>query len=761
METVFLLLLAVLVLLAISDLVVGVSNDAVNFLNSAIGSKSAPFWAIMIIASLGIMAGALFSEGMMEVARKSIFVPGNYGFSEIMMVFLAVMLTDIILLDTFNTFGLPTSTTVSIVFELLGAAVAIAILKTGADNYTGPSTGEYINTGKALLIISGILLSVVVAFSVGSLVQFLVRVLFSFNYQKSYKYFGALWGGIAISAITYFILVKGAKGAAYISADTKEFIKSSTWQIIFVCFVFWTILLGILQFAAKVNILKVIVLVGTFALAMAFAGNDLVNFIGVPLAGIAAYGKWTDPLINTSDLSADQFPMHSLADKVETPGLYLLIAGIIMVITLWVSKKARSVSATTINLSKQDVGHEQFAPNNFSRFIVRQSLKVSNGISMVVPKSVITALENRFIPKKVDKNNEEESSAFDLVRASVNLTVASILISIATSFKLPLSTTYVTFMVAMGTSLADGAWGRESAVYRVSGVTTVVGGWFFTAFIAFTAAFLVALVISWTEFWAVPVLLILATIVLIKSKKAHKEREEEDTKIIKYEKDEKDEMEITERCSINVVNTVTKVSALFNRMIDYIEQEDRKKLKKLSKEITQLNNTTKSLKDGLDAVIVELQEDSIETGHYYVQVVDYLREIAHSLNFIVRPVFEHFDNQHKGFLPDQHTELKELNSKIQSLFSSVLDIINTNNFDKIEEPIKIQQNILSALQKNRKHQVKRIKNAEVGTKNSVLFLNVISETKNFVLFAINLIKAQRDFVIYQSTGKPPVEEEDK
>ena len=744
METVFILLVTVLILLAISDLIVGVSNDAVNFLNSAIGSKSAPFWIIMIIASAGIMFGATFSEGMMEVARKSIFHPKMFGFNEIMIIFLAVMLTDIILLDTFNTLGLPTSTTVSIVFELLGAAVAISILKI-SDIEGSTGIGKYINSGEALMIIAGILLSVVVAFTVGSIIQFIVRIIFSFNYKKSYKYFGALWGGIAIAAITYFILIKGSKGASFMSGETKDFIKYNTLTIIGLSFSFWTVLLGILQFLAKIDILKVIVLIGTFALAMAFAGNDLVNFIGVPLAGLKSFELW-----NASGVAAGDFSMELLAEKVKTPTLYLLIAGIIMVITLWLSKKARSVTATELNLSKQDRGHEQFESNAFARFVVRQSIKVSNSLSYIVPESISKAIEQRFEPKV--KDDDDTNSAFDLVRASVNLTVASILISFATSFKLPLSTTYVTFMVAMGTSLADGAWGRESAVYRVSGVVTVVGGWFFTAFIAFTAAFIIALLVSWTKFYAVPVLLGMGIYALIKSKQAHKGREEEDTKILNYEQEDKEDIDIQERCLANITNTLTSASELYGKTISLVEKEDRKKLKKLSKEVDRLNRNTKSLKDGVDAVIIELQEDSIETGHHYVQVLDYLREVAHSLAYITLPVFKHFDNQHTGFNKDQNTELEEINKLIQGFLKAISKAIRNNDYNNLDELLKAQQSIIDLLNATRKNQIKRIKNAEVGTKNSILFLGIVSESRNFVLFMINLLKAQRDFVIYQNNG---------
>lgn len=746
------LLVAVLILLAISDLVVGVSNDAVNFLNSAIGSRSAPFWIIMIIASAGIIFGATFSEGMMEVARKGIFHPNMFGFNEIMVIFLAVMLTDIILLDTFNTLGLPTSTTVSIVFELLGAAVAISILKiNGSDD--GANISEYINSGKALLIISGILLSVVVAFTIGALIQFIVRIIFSFNYEKSYKKFGALWGSIAISAITYFILIKGAKGASFMTTEAKDFINDNTLIIIGTSLVAWTFILAILQFILKVNILKIIVLVGTFSLAMAFAGNDLVNFIGVPLAGLKSFELWSESGINPAD-----FSMESLAQKVKTPTMYLLIAGIIMVITLWFSKKARSVTATELNLSKQDGdGYEQFESNAVARFIVRQSIATSNVISFIVPQSIQKYVRKRFVPiEKIDKNAE---SAYDMVRASVNLTVASILISLATSLKLPLSTTYVTFMVGMGTSLADGAWGRDSAVYRVSGVATVIGGWFFTAFIAFSVSFFVALLISWTNFYGVPVLLAIAIVLLIKSKKTHNAKDNESTKILSLDNEEKEEVDINEKCKTDLVDTLEDLSNILDNAFSSVKSEDRKKLKKINKkELEKLNKKTKKYKNSVDEVISELKEDSIDTGHYYVQVIDYLRETAHALTFIIKPIFDHFDNQHNGFIESQHADLSKINDKVQKLLNLILDRIKNDNFNDVEYVVKISRDILILCKQVRRNQIKRIKNSEVGTKNSILFFNTVAETKNLVLFATNLFKSQRDFVIYQNDHDADIDE---
>ena len=514
MENIYLILVVVLFALAISDLIVGVSNDAVNFLNSAIGSKAAPFKIIMGVAAPGILFGTTFSSGMMEVARKGIFHPEHFYFSEIMIIFLAVMVTDILLLDSFNTLGMPTSTTVSIVFELLGAAVSVSVIKL----YSQPeaiaqiketigqtvNVGTFINTNKAVLIISGILLSVIVAFSVGAFVQWISRLIFSFDYSKTYKYYGAIWGSFAITAITYFILIKGIKGSTFSGLEINpgvtltDWIKNSQVQILTYGFIAWVVVLQIFKML-KINILKVIVLTGTFALAMAFAGNDLVNFIGVPLAGYHAFLDWS-----ASGASPDSYLMSGLTGKVPTEYYLLLSAGFIMVITLWVSKKARTVIKTSIDLSRQDEGDEKFGSSLIARNIVRASIKTTQAVEKVIPAPIKKYIGKKFdtTPFKETRAKEENPPAFDMIRASVNLVVASILIAIGTSFKLPLSTTYVTFMVAMGTSLADKAWDKEKAVYRITGVVSVIGGWFFTAFSAFTVAFIIALLFYYGGFIA-------------------------------------------------------------------------------------------------------------------------------------------------------------------------------------------------------------------------------------------------------------------
>ncbi|MGK0421765.1 MAG: phosphate/sulfate permease, partial [Polaribacter sp.] len=506
----YILMLVALAVLAIVDLVVGVSNDAVNFLNSAIGSKAISVRNIMIIASLGVFVGAITSSGMMEVARKGIFNPSMFMFQDIMFIFMAVMITDILLLDIFNSLGMPTSTTVSIVFELLGAAVCVSLIKISAnDAQSFSDLWSYINHETATKIIFGILLSVIVAFSVGAIVQFVSRIIYSFNFEKRPSYISALFGGFAITAITYFIIIKGMKGTPFYK-DIKFLIEGSTLTIIAGSFVIWAIISQILIQAFKINILKLIIGIGTFSLAMAFSGNDLVNFVGVPIAAWNSYEAWS-----VSGVSADAFSMGVLAKKVPSNIWLLLFAGGIMVVTLWTSSKAKNVIKTGIDLSRQGEGHEKFKPNPLSRVTVRAAMVINTGIRYVIPKPAIDFIDSKFTKPVIalPKDKTYELPAFDLVRAAVNLIVAGILISIATSMKLPLSTTYVTFMVAMGTSLADRAWGRESAVYRVAGVLNVIGGWFLTAITAFLAAALVAYLISW-DMVMIPILLAVVTFLI-------------------------------------------------------------------------------------------------------------------------------------------------------------------------------------------------------------------------------------------------------
>lgn len=751
MEDFYIILVVILFALAISDLIVGVSNDAVNFLNSAIGSKVAPRYVIMIIASIGILVGTTFSSGMMEVARKGIFHPDQFYFSEIMIIFLAVMLTDVVLLDIFNTLGLPTSTTVSIVFELLGASVAVALVKI---NHLGQTAGElanYINSAKALAIISGILLSVIISFTVGSLVMYVTRMVFSFNYKKTFKYFGAIWGGIAITAITYFILIKGAKGSSFLTDTTTDWIKNNSTLIIIYSFIGWTILLQFLYWIVKLDILKMIVLVGTFALAMAFAGNDLVNFIGVPLAGLKSFQAFI------ADPGADPngFLMVALTGKAKANTYLLLIAGLVMVVTLWMSKKARKVTETEVNLSRQGAGSERFGSSMLSRTIVRAAMDISNAVNKITPHSVQKGIEKRFDSSEYQKSlkNVKDAPSFDMVRASVNLTVASILISLATSMKLPLSTTYVTFMVAMGSSLADKAWGRESAVYRITGVITVIGGWFMTAFTAFTAAFLIALIISWGGVIAIAAFSVLALYTVYKTHLSFNKKQTEVNKIKRLADEDLHAKNIMNKCSLEVRNMLKSVIQVFTETVTGLTNEDRKLLKSVCKKVDDLNTDARYLKTNVHNTLLKLKEEEGETGHYYVQVIDYLREMAHALTFISHPSYEHIDNNHKPLLRVQVEELDELQKNISELFNSIIETIDKNEFSNIPDLIEKQQDILDILKTGRKNQIKRIKKDEAGTRNSILYLGILNEIKNFLLQSINLVKSQRDFVEYQLKNK--------
>ena len=743
METVYLVIVILLFLLAASDLIVGVSNDAVNFLNSAVGSKVASFKVIMLVAAVGILIGAVFSSGMMEVARKGIFNPGEFYFSEIMIIFMAVMVTDVLLLDAYNTWGLPTSTTVSIVFELLGAAVGMASIKLLMSD-GGMSISQFINSSKALAIISGILLSVGVAFTVGAIIQYLTRIAFSFNFEKRIKYIGAIWGGIAFSALTYFILIKGAKGVSFMSGDVKEWISQNSFQIIFYSLIGWTILLQLLYMIFRINILKVIVLVGTFSLAMAFAGNDLVNFIGVPIAG---FNSWE--IFNASQgATPDGMLMAGLAGKVPTPEAFLFGAGAIMVLTLYLSKKARSVLKTSIDLSRQGEGEERFRATWISKILVRSSLQTSNKIKRLIPDSFINVVERQFEPVK-EKKVEKDPPAFDLIRASVNLTVASVLIAFGTSLKLPLSTTYVTFMVAMGTSLADNAWGRESAVYRISGVMAVIGGWFLTAISAFTVAFIMVYIFNYGGLYSMFGMVVIVAYIIYRSHIYHKKSNNEnddDTQDVHSLSEEN----IADKSIRTITKNLKKVGEAYAATIDGLEKEDNKSLKKIKRELDSITAKTKYLKDHINIIVDKLREGSEDTAYYFVQVLDFMREMLHSITYITGPVFEHVDNNHKPLIAEQINELKQINNVFHEMIINITASIESGDYSTQDNIQSDLRKLIELIDNSNKKQIKRIKNAVVGTKNSMLFMNIINESKHLALNAVNLYKSQRDFVDYKN-----------
>ena len=740
----YILMLIALAILATVDLVVGVSNDAVNFLNSAIGSKAIAIRNIMIIASIGVFFGAITSSGMMEVARKGIFNPGMFMFQDIMFIFMAVMITDILLLDVFNTLGMPTSTTVSIVFELLGAAVAISLIKISQNDAESISAiWNYINYEKASLIIFGILLSVVVAFSVGALVQFVSRLIYSFNFEKRPSYINALFGGFAITAITYFIIIKGMKGTPYYK-DVKFLIEDNTLTIIAGSFLFWTLISQVFIKLFNLNVLKLIIGIGTFSLAMAFSGNDLVNFIGVPIAAWNSYEAWS-----VSGVEANAFSMEILAKKVPSNVWLLLIAGGIMVVTLWTSSKARNVIKTGIDLSRQGEGHEKFQPNSLSRLVVRASMGINSGITYIFPAKTIAFVNSKFQKPVIEltKDKTYELPAFDMVRASVNLIVAGILISIATSLKLPLSTTYVTFMVAMGTSLADRAWGRESAVYRVAGVINVIGGWFLTAITAFLAAALVAYLISW-DMVMIPVLLVLVAFLIGRNTIIHRKKSKE----VK-------EQEYIQRADLITINGVIEESAdhisgvanrvnkLYTNVVDDLSNHDLNKLRKTDKHVGKLNEEIDNLKDGVFYFIKSLDDTSVQASRFYILVLGYLQDVAQSISYISRASFKHVNNNHKNLKKGQLKDLKEIDNQLTDLLGKISSVFELRAFDDLEEILIEKQDLLKDVSDSIEKQVTRIRIEESSPKNTTLYFSILLETQDLITALMSLLQTYEEFHI--------------
>jgi phosphate/sulfate permease len=733
----FLILVIILFALAITDLVVGVSNDAVNFLNSAIGSKVASWRTIMIVAAIGIFIGATFSSGMMEVARKGIFNPEHFYFREIMVIFLAVMLTDIILLDLFNTFGLPTSTTVSIVFELLGAAVVVSLIKLA---HGGEGTlADYINSSKALAIIGGILLSVVVAFGVGTLIQYLSRLIFSFQYEKRMKYVGALWSGLALSAMTYFLIIKGMKGASFVTENMLGWIQSHTWTILIGSFVIWTVLLQLLYSIFKVNILKVVVLFGTFSLAMAFAGNDLVNFIGVPIAGLESFLHWKE-----SGIPADQYGMEILHEPVRTKTWLLLVAGTVMVLALWFSRKARTVTETSVELGRQDETQERFEPNAISRGIVRVARGIGQGMIALVPPSWVNRMEANFEVLRLNpaSGKELDPPAFDLVRASVSLAVASMLISLATSMKLPLSTTYVTFMVAMGASLADRAWGRDSAVYRVAGVLSVIAGWFFTAFVAFTAAGLFALIIYFFGPWGIGLLVLLAFGLIIRSTVYHNRKEAEKEDSIRTEKSQTTlhAASVEADTAKKVAGTLKTIKLAYANSLNGLLAEDMDMIKLARADVKRLESQTEKLRNKLFGYISRIQEDNSRASRLYLLIFDLDQDILQSTRFIVKACVTHVSNSHNPLAEFQATKLEEVRDSVSVFLDEILDILDKKEYERYEFLKDHRRNLLDKLEELLAHQTDGIRAGKYNSRNSLLFFSLLLETKDLVVNAARFIK---------------------
>lgn len=741
MDPIFTVIVVILAVLAVLDLIVGVSNDAVNFLNSALGCNVAKRWIILSVAAVGIMLGVITSNGMMEVARNGVFHPGMFTFEEIMVLFVGIMLTDVIVLNTFNSLGLPTSTTVSLVFELLGSSLAVACYKIwNSPDMTFANIAEFINAGKAMVIISGILSSVVIAFTVGAVLMYISRIIFSFKYAKSLRRYGAVWCGISIVGIVYFAIFKGMKSSGLITPEFYSLINDNIYISLFVIWVAASLLLWVMQ-RLGINIMKFTILSGTFALALAFAGNDLVNFIGVPIAGFDSYSLAMD----SGDMS---MKMSQLAEPAHVNVWFLILSGVIMSVTLFLSKDAMKVAETQINLSSQNSEDERFGSNRFSRALVSLAINLNKAYNSVIPKRVQEKINSRFVPDETAAND----SAYDYIRAIVNLTAAASLICLGTSLKLPLSTTYVIFMVSMGSSLADRAWGRDSAVYRITGVMVVIMGWFITAIAGISISFVVGLILSWGGWIALAVLCVLCGYILchnlIFKKKDNKE--ERQTLLITENADDSDALYT---CTQEVCTTMESISGIYNHMLVALFTENRRLLKETMIQSEELYHQANDRKYQIFQTLKRLQDQKVETGHFYIQVVDYLTEVTKALLHCTRPAFEHIDNHHRGFTQEQIYDLKLVNDGVDNIFNKVNEMLRDKDFSDLDEVLVMRDNLFTVIADAIKHQIKRLKEEQTSTKASMLYLNILNETKTMVLQSRNLIKSQAYFLSQMNSSE--------
>ena len=728
-----------LAILAVMGIVVGVSNDAVNFLNSAFGSKAAKKNVILAIAGIGVMVGVMTSSGMMDVARSGVFYPEMFSYQEIMILFLGMMLSNIILLDIYNTLGLPTSTTVSLVFGLLGSAMALALYNIWSGT-TDASLGDFINSGNALAIVSGILLSVVLAFFTGHLLMYISRFIFSFRYHKIFNRWGALWCGVTLAGIIYFTVFKGLKSTSLIPDALKEFVNDNTALSLLILWAISSVLLWILQ-RCKVNILRVSILAGTFSLALAFAGNDLVNFIGVPYAGYDSY-------MIAKSLGTEPESMSALANPTQANFWIMCAAGLVMVVTLFTSKKAMRVIETERKLSSQS---EEATPNAdamaASRGIVRGARMLNDGLARITPNKLIDVINNRFEPLPEEERGDVN---YDLIRATVNLTAAAILISIGTQLKLPLSTTYVVFMVSMGSSLADRAWGRESAVYRITGVMTVIMGWFVTAVGGFIIALAVTLILVYGGKIAIIAVTAVCGYMLIKSNFAKKAEEKKDAEesavamIGESLKQSPEEALIT--YTEHICSSMEKVTMIYDRTIVAVFKENRKVLKEMVHEAEEFYYSTRQQKYEIIPLLRDLQDSDVHTGHFYVQVVDYISETSKALLHITRPCYKHVDNNHTGLSKEQVYDLKRINDRVEDIFSDINDMLRNRSFEAMDSVLTKRDEMFDLIDEVMQNQLRRLRDTGGSSSANMLFFNILTETKTMILHSRNIMKSLEHFV---------------
>ncbi len=732
MDTTYYVIYGMLLLLSVFGLVVGVSNDACNFLNSSIGSRAGSYTGAVAVAAVGVLLGASFSSGMMEIARSGVFIPSMFSFHEVMLLFLAVMVANVILLDTFNTLGLPTSTTVSLIFALLGSALGMAYFNLG----DGPgSIADYINTDKVFFIVSGIFCSVAIAFTVGTVVMWFARLLYSFHFQRMYRLIGPLWCGFAFTAISYFAVFKGLKTSPVMKGAFMDMVDANLGLAILIAFIAWSIIAAILQYGFRINTLRLTVLAGTGALALAFAGNDLVNFIGVFMASQTTMQIGEAHLATGGDLAT--LKMSGLADvKQQVNMLWLVAAGLIMVATLFFSKKARKVTETELKLSAASTGKERFGSCAPARTMVRYTLNTVRFFEKITPMPVQNFIARRFTPLAPE---EETGALYDQVRGSVNLTVSALLISVATGLQLPLSTTYVTFMVAMGSSLADRAWGRDSAVYRITGVLTVIGGWFLTALAACLAAFAVALIMAYGGFWGVIAMLVVAGILLIKS--------------TFFTNSSKDEIRLINMQSEAAVKDFGKAASgrlgrmvgIYKAMVKALLNEDRDTLKRLRKKTRTLKRDLEVLRENeVLPTLRTLPKELADRGQLVFRITEISINTCERLFTLVKASYNHIDNNHQGLNKEQADDLLALTSKIGRFYPDLTDMLKAGNYAGIEALLEdrdqLSEDFADCITRHLMHSTAD----ESGMRNGILYLTLLNETRAMISHAFALIERVKE-----------------
>lgn len=748
METIFIGIVGFLIVLAIFDLAVGVSNDAVNFINSAIGSKAASFKTIITIAAIGVFAGAALSNGMMDIARHGIFSPSYFSFYDIMCIFLAVMITDVVLLDVFNTLGMPTSTTVSLVFELLGGTFVLALLKLAGDatdeNGVLLTLNELLNSDKALSVILAIFLSVAIAFVFGILVQWISRVCFTFTYSKNARVKTSIFGGIAITSIIYFLLIKGLKGSTIMTKEATAWVNDNTAAIVVISFVAFTILMYVLNLL-KVNVLKIVVMFGTFALATAFAGNDLVNFVGVPLTGLDAFLDYSA----NGNGDPNSFMMHSLNESAHTPLVYLIGAGVVMVLALTFSKKAHNVVKTSVDLSRQDEGDEMFGSSAVARTLVRTTSRIAATLSAYVPKSLSKWVDSRF---NSDEARLPQGAAFDLIRGSVNLVLAGLLVALGTSLKLPLSTTYVTFMVAMGSSLADRAWSRESAVFRITGVLSVIGGWFITAGVAFGVCFIVTLIIFFGKFPAMFTLIIVAIIILVRSNIKYSKKKESEavdtifTQLVRSNDKDANWGLLCEHIRQSNGQILQFVKDTYTNVTDAFFQEEYRRLKHAK---TEIDEERKEWKRQRRREIIGLrrvdQLHAIERNTWFFLGSNSSEQLLYCLKRINDPSREHVGNSFTPVPQESATAFFAMRDAVVKILERTINMLHSNDMTQAEAIRTDSQALQATLSRHRKEMLDRMNDNDTNLEAMLVYINIVQESQVLVSTLRHLIRGVYKF----------------